>query len=111
MRSDLDWQHREGRDSSGDKFSHEVLVHGSSRILAKVYCPVAADDYNFEVAFFATVESAKKDLRDERDMRFMDVESAKRFAEASLAEFSEGPAQAGVGKAGVAERDKVDCAI
>lgn len=111
MRSDFDWQLREGRDHDGDKFKHWVLVHGSGRILAKVYCPISGDDYNCEAAFFATVVGREKDLRDERDMRFMDVESAKQFTEEALADFSAEAEKAGSGKAAGAMKVSVDCSI
>ena len=83
MRPDFLWQHFEGRDHEGERFSHDVLIHGSGRILAKVYLPIGADGYQYEAVFYA----GSKDLRDNTDQRFVDLDSARRHCEVMLADY------------------------
>ena len=87
MRTDFLWQHFEGRDHDGERFSREVLIHGSGRILAKVYHPLSRDGSDYLCAFFA----GGKDLRADSDQRFVDLDSAKRHCETMLADYGSGP--------------------
>ena len=81
MRPDFDWQQWAGRDADGERFSHMVLVHGSGRLLAKIWLPIVADEYAHRVYFYA----GDKDLRAAEGVQFADVDSAKRHVEAMLA--------------------------
>jgi len=84
-KDDIVWSHREGRDSSGDKFITEILIHGSGQILARVYWPLA-DEFNYRVAFYVyvpdTVLAKPGEMHD-----FVDVDSAKRFAETTMLKY------------------------
>ncbi len=76
------WLERRGRNAEGEKFSTEILVHGSGRILARVSLPLG-DEYHHRVFFYVSV--SKKALAKPDDCHdFIDLGSAKRFAEAIL---------------------------
>ena len=81
-REDLTWAHKEGRDEQGERFSCEILIHGSGQILARIFCPIG-DEFNFRVAFYvyvpATVLAKPDEFHD-----FIDLDSAKRFTERVL---------------------------
>lgn len=73
------WINKSGRDSDGDKFETEVCVHGSGRILARIACPLA-DEVHYTLYFY--MEIPEKLLKTSGcDLRFIDVDSAKRFAD------------------------------
>lgn len=82
--NDLLWQTFEGRDKDGDRFIHHVLLHGSGRILAKVYQPCQYDAYNYEVAFFLGGKQGEDLDKGPGQARFIDLESAKVFIEDEL---------------------------
>ena len=87
MRPDFLWQHFEGRDHEGERFSHDVLIHGSGRVLAKIYLPVCATEYQYEVFFF----TGNSELRHATDIRFIDLDSARRHCEVMLADYGNPP--------------------
>lgn len=79
------WIDRSGRDSSGDRFNHHIAMHGSGRMLAKIYSPVAGDDYSFRAAFYCSVP--KRVLANQEEtFDFIDLESAEHFVEGVLAQ-------------------------
>lgn len=80
MRLDLDWQYREGRDGDGDIFRSWVLVHASGRILGKVSCPVNDAEFQYFAFLYVKVTA-------EEDLRFIDLDGAKRFIEKSMENF------------------------
>jgi len=73
------WIHKSGRDSDGDKFETEVCVHGSGRIVARIVCPLA-DEVHYAVYFYISIPERILKTSGE-DLRFIDVDSAKRFAD------------------------------
>ncbi len=81
MGTELQWEHRSGRDKEGDKYSHYSLIQtASTRILAKVY--EDCGKYEFSLSFFYG-QSHKGRRLDKLygEYRFMELEGAKRFVE------------------------------
>ncbi len=79
VRPDFDWQYREGRDRDAKKFRLYVLFHSSGRALAKVWCPIAADEFLHGLTFYVDEMPQLKD-----NAIFIDADSAKAFAEKCL---------------------------
>jgi hypothetical protein len=78
-RESVDWQFRAGRDWQGDLFRVWCGVHGSGRILVKIFCPVVSDEFVHRVSFYVTVP--KTVLADQNEcFDFIDVDSAREFA-------------------------------
>lgn len=75
------WEHRDGRDTEGEHYNHEILVHGSGRILAKVFVV----QYYHRAMFYFVAPKATLDTTEAYD--FMDVDAAKRFVEETLLKF------------------------
>jgi hypothetical protein len=100
-KDELAWSHREGRDAQGDKFSQEILLHASGRILARIFIPLG-DEFNFRVAFYVfvpdTVLAKPDDFHD-----FIDLDSAQRFAEETLLAYDPLAPPAKADKAGAAK--------
>ncbi len=89
-RLDFDWREFKGRDAEGTLCLEQVLVHAGGRVLAKVSCPCNSWEYAFHVFFF--VAAAKKSAEADSDeggtdVRFIDLESAKAYAEILLQDF------------------------
>lgn len=89
-RFDFYWLKFKGRDAEGTLYLEHVLVHAGGRVLAKVSCPCNSWEYSFHVFFF--VAAAKKSANADSDeggtdVRFIDLESAKEYAELLLADF------------------------
>lgn len=85
-RDELDWQYRSGRDHEGDSFSVHLLVHGSGRILAKVFCPVAAGEFQCRVQFYCKIPKTIL-ANPEECFDFIEDAAAMRFAESVLLKF------------------------
>lgn len=78
-RDDLTWIHRIGRDSNGEKFVNEALIHGSGRIMGWIICPTA-DEFAYWVMFYCKVPKAIES----EGPRFIDLDSAKEFLIATV---------------------------
>jgi hypothetical protein len=77
---DIDWQRRAGRDKDGDRYSIDILIHGSGRILAKIFGPTGPDEFQFRANFYCKVKGQLVD--NENDcFDFIDLDSAKAFVE------------------------------
>lgn len=87
MRPDLDWQFQEGRGRDGDKFSTWLLVHASGRLLARVSAPLYEHEQRLD--FFCKLDHGG--VTDADDLRFIDIDSAKRFAEKILDQYDPEP--------------------
>ncbi len=85
LASEAVWIDKKGTDRDGDRFWLDNLVHASGRILAKVRLPLS-DEYRYNVAFYCTVP--KTVLADQNEcFDFIDLDSARAFALAVLAQF------------------------
>ncbi len=73
------WLFREGRDSEGEKYALHMLVHGSGRVFAKVHEVRGC----FRADFYFVCSKELLDTSEPYD--FIDLDSAKRFAEESVA--------------------------
>lgn len=84
VKTECTWLERKGRDSDGDAFRVLILLHGSGRVLARVRCPAANDEWRYGVLFDCKVpeEVLPGDCFD-----FVDEDSAMRFAEQVLSTF------------------------
>jgi hypothetical protein len=78
---DYVWDYRSGRDEDGSAYYTNILVHGSGRILAKV----VTCSYFYRAQFHFSCPKTVLDVNECYD--FMDVLSAKRFIEETLARF------------------------
>lgn len=84
MSPDLDWQFREGRDKDGDRFAIHALVHGSGRVLAKVFEPSARGGF-YCLDFLCVVPSEVIDAS--ASFQFIELAPAKALAEDILGRF------------------------
>ncbi len=83
--SEAIWIQNKGTDREGNRFWLDNLVHASGRILAKISLPLC-DEYRYNVAFYCTVP--KTILADQNEcFDFIDIDSARAFALAVLAQF------------------------
>lgn len=83
-RADTDWRFGAGRNAEGDKFAVHYLVHGSGRVLGKVFEPLA-DELMYRATFYCAVPAEILDTNETFD--FVDAESAKAFLDGILAQF------------------------
>ena len=103
-REDLIWIHKEGRNVDGERFSIEALVHGSGRILVKVWHP-QGDSFEYSVIFYVDVPTTVISKPDDAH-HFISLESAQQFSEQIVLAFD--PLAAPAAKAPAAtEADRV----
>jgi hypothetical protein len=82
---ELTWKHCEGRDEEGIRFSSDVCIHASGRILARVRCPVG-DEYWWRLYFYCAIPD-RVIQKSEEAYDFIDSDSARQFAERVLTSF------------------------